>query len=152
LPTFFVHEPQPFKRIEQRTVAQATTYIVKFKRDRYERQSRLGSERTSWRDAGDYFLVPLRSINRFPYRGQVYNLEVDDPDHSYLAPFLAVSNCQNWDMSKSREMDKLADSASPEDLAAAAQRLNCASIAFTYNDPVVFMEYAIDAADACRER
>src|SRR5246127_1003864 len=65
---------------------------------------------------------------------------------------LACKFCQNWDMSKSREMDTLADSASPEDLAAAAARLGCASIAFTYNDPVVFMEYAIDAADACRTR
>jgi pyruvate formate lyase activating enzyme len=65
---------------------------------------------------------------------------------------LACKFCQNWDMSKSREMDTLADSASPEDLADAAVRLGCASIAFTYNDPVVFMEYAIDTAQACRER
>jgi pyruvate formate lyase activating enzyme len=64
---------------------------------------------------------------------------------------LACKFCQNWDMSKSREMDTLADSASPEDLAAAARRLGCASVAFTYNDPVVFMEYAIDTAQACRE-
>jgi pyruvate formate lyase activating enzyme len=60
--------------------------------------------------------------------------------------------CQNWDMSKSREMDTLADSASPEDLAEAADRLGCASVAFTYNDPVVFMEYAIDTAQACHAR
>lgn len=65
---------------------------------------------------------------------------------------LACKFCQNWDMSKSREMDTLADSASPEKLAAAAKRLDCASVAFTYNDPVVFMEYAMDVADACRER
>jgi pyruvate formate lyase activating enzyme len=64
---------------------------------------------------------------------------------------LACKFCQNWDMSKSREMDTLADSASPEDLAEAASRLGCASVAFTYNDPVVFMEYAIDTAQACRE-
>src|SRR5262249_22126554 len=110
------------------------------------------AERTSWRDAGEYFLVPLRSMERFAYHGEVYNLEVDDPDHSYLAPFVAVSNCQNWDMSKSREVDTLADRASPEDLANAAERLGCASVAFTYNDPVVFMEYAADVADACRAR
>jgi pyruvate formate lyase activating enzyme len=55
-------------------------------------------------------------------------------------------------MSKSREMDTLADSASPEDLADAAVGLGCSSIAFTYNDPVVFMEYAIDTARACRAR
>ena len=152
LPTFFVYEPQPTKQLEGREVSQSTTFIVKFKRDRYEGRRRLDSERTSWRDAGGKFLVPLRRVERIPYEGTVYNLEVDDSDHSYLAPFLAVSNCQNWDMSKSREMDTLADSASPEDLAVAAARLGCASIAFTYNDPVVFMEYAIDAARACRAR
>jgi pyruvate formate lyase activating enzyme len=65
---------------------------------------------------------------------------------------LACKFCQNWDMSKSREMDTLADRASPEQLASSALRLGCASVAYTYNDPVVFMEYAIDVADACRER
>lgn len=61
---------------------------------------------------------------------------------------LACKFCQNWDMSKSREMDKLADVATPQVLAAAAQSLGCASLAFTYNDPVIFMEYAMDVADA----
>jgi pyruvate formate lyase activating enzyme len=65
---------------------------------------------------------------------------------------LACKFCQNWDMSKSREMDRLADAATPEELAVAAERLGCSSVAFTYNDPVVFMEYAIDVAQACRER
>jgi pyruvate formate lyase activating enzyme len=65
---------------------------------------------------------------------------------------LACKFCQNWDMSKSREMDTLADAASPEDLARAAGELGCRSVAFTYNDPVIFLEYAIDTADACRER
>jgi pyruvate formate lyase activating enzyme len=59
--------------------------------------------------------------------------------------------CQNWDISKSREMDTLADAASPEAIARAAQRLGCRSVAFTYNDPVIFLEYAMDVADACRE-
>jgi pyruvate formate lyase activating enzyme len=65
---------------------------------------------------------------------------------------LACKFCQNWDMSKSREMDTLADRATPKSLAAAAVRLGCDSVAFTYNDPVIFMEYAMDVADACRER
>jgi pyruvate formate lyase activating enzyme len=63
---------------------------------------------------------------------------------------LACKFCQNWDMSTSREMDTLADAAAPEELAATASRLGCASVAFTYNDPTVFMEYAIDVAAACR--
>ncbi|AKH19553.1 AmmeMemoRadiSam system radical SAM enzyme [Sedimenticola thiotaurini] len=62
---------------------------------------------------------------------------------------LSCRFCQNWDMSKSREMDTLADAASPETIAATAKRLGCRSIAFTYNDPVIFMEYAVDTAIAC---
>jgi pyruvate formate lyase activating enzyme len=58
--------------------------------------------------------------------------------------------CQNWDISKAREFDRLADEAAPETIAAAARRLNCRSVAFTYNDPVIFAEYAMDVADACR--
>jgi pyruvate formate lyase activating enzyme len=65
---------------------------------------------------------------------------------------LSCRFCQNWDISKSRELDTLADGASPEQIAAAAVSLGCSSVAFTYNDPVIFMEYAIDVADACRER
>lgn len=64
---------------------------------------------------------------------------------------LACKFCQNWDISKSREADTLADQASPEAIARAARRLGCSSVAFTYNDPVIFMEYAVDVADACRE-
>jgi pyruvate formate lyase activating enzyme len=65
---------------------------------------------------------------------------------------LSCRFCQNWDISKSRELDTLADAASPEQIAEAAERLGCSSVAFTYNDPVIFLEYAIDVADACRER
>src|SRR5207248_933397 len=60
--------------------------------------------------------------------------------------------CQNWDMSKSREMDTLADAASPEQIARRAQELGCRSVAFTYNDPTIFLEYAVDVAQACHER
>ncbi len=62
---------------------------------------------------------------------------------------LACKFCQNWDISKSREMDRLMDEASPETIARAAQALGCRSVAFTYNDPVIFAEYAMDVADAC---
>jgi pyruvate formate lyase activating enzyme len=65
---------------------------------------------------------------------------------------LACRFCQNWDISKSKEMDTLADAASPEAIAEAAESLGCSSVAFTYNDPTIFLEYAADVADACRER
>ena len=63
---------------------------------------------------------------------------------------LSCKFCQNWDISKSRETDTLADEASPETIARAATALGCRSVAFTYNDPVIFMEYADDVAQACR--
>jgi pyruvate formate lyase activating enzyme len=65
---------------------------------------------------------------------------------------LTCKFCQNWDISKSREMDTLAVYAGPEEIAAAAERIGCRSVAFTYNDPVIFLEYARDVAAACKER
>ena len=65
---------------------------------------------------------------------------------------LACRFCQNWDISKSKEIDTLADQASPEAIARAAEEMGCRSVAFTYNDPVIFTEYAVDVADACHER
>jgi pyruvate formate lyase activating enzyme len=64
---------------------------------------------------------------------------------------LACRFCQNWDISKSREIDTLADAASPEAIAKKAKKLGCRSVAFTYNDPTIFLEYAVDVADACHE-
>ena len=60
--------------------------------------------------------------------------------------------CQNWEMSKAREQDVLAAPAGPARIAEAAVRADCRSVAFTYNDPVIFLEYAVDVAAACRER
>lgn len=64
---------------------------------------------------------------------------------------LACKFCQNWDISKSRQLDTLTDRAECTTIARAARELDCRSVAFTYNDPAVFMEYAIDVALACRE-
>jgi len=63
---------------------------------------------------------------------------------------LGCKFCQNWDISKAREIERLSDSALPHQVAEAARAAGCASVAFTYNDPVVFAEYAIDTAKACR--
>jgi pyruvate formate lyase activating enzyme len=65
---------------------------------------------------------------------------------------LACKFCQNWDISKSREFDRLQSEATPDAIADAALRHGCKSVAFTYNDPVIFLEYAVDTAKACRER
>lgn len=64
---------------------------------------------------------------------------------------LGCKFCQNWEMSKSREMDSLAVEASPEQIARWAVERGCRSVAFTYNDPIIFAEYAMDAAAACQQ-
>ncbi|HEY1933306.1 MAG TPA: AmmeMemoRadiSam system radical SAM enzyme, partial [Acetobacteraceae bacterium] len=65
---------------------------------------------------------------------------------------LGCKFCQNWDISKSRAVEKLSEAAMPDAIAEAAHQLGCRSVAFTYNDPVVWAEYAIDTARACRAR
>jgi pyruvate formate lyase activating enzyme len=65
---------------------------------------------------------------------------------------LTCKFCQNWDISKARAFDRLTEQASPEAIAQAAEQQGCRSVAYTYNDPVIFLEYAIDVARACRAR
>jgi pyruvate formate lyase activating enzyme len=65
---------------------------------------------------------------------------------------LACAFCQNHEISKSREVDTSAQKAPPQAIARAAVELGCASVAFTYNDPAIFYEYAMDVAEACRAR
>ena len=65
---------------------------------------------------------------------------------------LACKFCQNWDMTKSRDFDRLQDQASPAEIAEAAASNGAFSVAFTYNDPVIFLEYAVDTAQACHDR
>lgn len=65
---------------------------------------------------------------------------------------LACKFCQNWDISKSREMDTLMVKATPDMIANKAKELDCRSVAYTYNDPVIFHEYAIEVAEVCAEQ
>ena len=60
--------------------------------------------------------------------------------------------CQNWHMSKSTNPALTGEQAPPEAVAEAALRAGCRSVAFTYNEPIIFAEYAIDCARANRER
>ena len=64
---------------------------------------------------------------------------------------LGCKFCQNWDISKSREVERLSEVAGPEAIAQAARHYGCHSVAYTYNDPIVWAEYAIDTARACHE-
>jgi pyruvate formate lyase activating enzyme len=66
---------------------------------------------------------------------------------------LGCKFCQAWEITKSKKvLDRLSQRATPEMIADAAVRLGCHSVAFTYNDPVIWAEYAIDTANACHDR
>jgi pyruvate formate lyase activating enzyme len=99
--------------------------------------------------------------------GQSTGLCVDPIEKKPLAHFLPGSSvlsfgtagcnlgcrfCQNWTTSKARQWQGAAHATSPEAIAEAALRQHCASVAFTYNDPTIFAEWAMDVADACHEQ
>ncbi len=64
---------------------------------------------------------------------------------------LSCSFCQNWDLSRSKAFDRLTERADPQAIASAAASEGCRSVALTYNDPVIFLEYGKDVAEACHQ-
>jgi putative pyruvate formate lyase activating enzyme len=96
----------------------------------------MARERARWKDAGEHFLVPIREIAREPYDGDVYNLEVDHPTHSYVASAVAVGNCQNHDIS----WELRGERAPPERLAAMMlelQAIGCHNVNWVTPEHVV---------------
>ena len=64
---------------------------------------------------------------------------------------LGCKSCQNWVISKSREVSQISNLAKPLDIALTGLNQGCRSVAFTYNDPIVWAEYALDTARACHD-
>ncbi len=65
---------------------------------------------------------------------------------------LACQFCQNWDLSRSRDIQRTSEKGNPKEIADWAASYDCQSVAFTYNDPVIFAEYAMDVAQACHSQ
>ena len=100
---------------------------------------------TTWGRSSGFVIDPIENkpLNHFLPGSSVFSFGTAGCN-------LACKFCQNWDISKSREMDTLMDRALPQDIAETALNYGAQSVAFTYNDPVIFHEYAIDVAAACR--
>jgi AmmeMemoRadiSam system radical SAM enzyme len=175
LPSFYVWNPPKKKIIEGRLVNQSTLYYVKLKAEKF-RESFLGNtsyklrkkseENLRFKETPSHWLVPVFEIEKKTYRGHVYNCEVEE-EHSYLANFVAVCNCQNWDISQAPQEARLHDptgwrgyferlverskvSLPPEKVVENALAAGCRSIAYTYNEPTIFTEYALDVMDAAK--
>ncbi|MGE5250595.1 MAG: radical SAM protein [Bacteroidota bacterium] len=96
----------------------------------------------------EHYLVPLRDIRREQFSGAVYNMEVEE-EHSYLAGFLAVSNCQNWLTSQAMRDPASDESVSfirkitPQGMVQAARRTGASAVVSSYNEPLITSEWAV---------
>jgi pyruvate formate lyase activating enzyme len=139
LPSLYRNVQPETKQIEGRDVRQATEQytVVRYEENVVSRR---------FYENSDYYFIPIRALSREPYAGPVYNLEVDDPAHNYLASFFLVKNCQNWVTSQALR-DSAAGAApthfTPEALVQAAQRTGARLVVSSYNEPLITSEWSM---------
>ncbi|MGA2667019.1 MAG: radical SAM protein [Patescibacteria group bacterium] len=144
LPRFYEWHPKPFKIIENRKVNQSILYYVKVWQGKRKIKSR-------YYEDDKFFYVPILNVKRKQYSGLVYNLEIEK-DHSYLANFVSVGNCQNWDISQCTKgnidraefTNTLGIEMEPEQIIEHAKKAKTPSISYTYTEPTIFLEFALD--------
>lgn len=176
LPSFYEWKPPRKKNIEGRTVNQSTLYYVKLKAEKFRerflgntayRPRKKSEGNLKFKETKDYWLVPIFRIQKKRYSGHVYNCEVGE-EHSYLANFIGVCNCQNWDISQAPHEARVKDPKGwrmyfqnlidrcrdllPEEVVESAVNTGCKSISFTYNEPTIFSEYAIDTMELGKKK
>jgi pyruvate formate lyase activating enzyme len=151
VPRLYVSENSPVTVIEGRTVSRHNDYLLKvLKRNGDSRDSALDWEdiRGLVVEQKDCYLVPVKTVATEEYSGFVYNMEVD-VDHTYVANTIAVSNCQNFDISQRRKVEGL--DATPEMVVEMTKRYRCEGLAYTYNEPSIFIEFAHDIGVQARK-
>jgi pyruvate formate lyase activating enzyme len=146
-PRFYVSSNRPTYEIEGRTVNRHNDYMTRVLIGNDSMRS-VGPA-TKILEMEENWLVPIRSIRDEDYEGHVYNLEIDE-DHSYTTAFVAVSNCQNSDISQLRKIEGI--EATPDELVESALSRGCEGMAYTYNQPTIFMEYARDVGRLARSK
>lgn len=99
---------------------------------------------------GKYLYLKIREMKRVPYDGVVYDFEVED-DHSFTTPFIVVSNCQNYDISRYYPEPYKANYINPEDFVNLALSEGCQGLSFSFNEPTLLFEYAVDVFPLARK-
>jgi pyruvate formate lyase activating enzyme len=159
LPRFYVWNPAKTKEIGMRTIRQSTLYYVKvaissprkfFEEKAYRETKNLNKKCL---EQENRFLIPISKIKTHAYKGPVYNLEVKS-EHSYLANFVSVANCQNAGISQQRSEDAISKVpfTSPEEIVEQAVAAGVEGIAYTYTEPTIFAEYALDTMRLARKK
>ncbi|MFX1319202.1 MAG: radical SAM protein [Promethearchaeota archaeon] len=150
LPGWYEWKPPEQKEIEGRMINQSTIYYVKVNTNTFGRELMGGTRKNpdpdkavAFRNTKDFWLLPVKTITKKQYSGPVYNMEVEG-EHSYLANFIGVGNCQNWQIS--HERDIVGRKMSPEKIVEYALETGCTGISYTYTEPTIFFEYAYDTA------
>jgi pyruvate formate lyase activating enzyme len=146
LPRFYTAQNKPEYVIEGRTVHRHNDYITRIM---ITTGGSSDVPATKIIQTEQFNLVPIRAIDVEPFSGNVYNLEVEG-DHSYCASFVAVSNCQNYDISQRRKIEGV--EATPDEMVRQALAYGCEGLAYTYNQPTIFMEYARDVGRIARSK
>ncbi|VVC01517.1 Radical SAM superfamily protein [uncultured archaeon] len=157
LPSYYVWGPPKRKNLLGREVNQSALYYVKIAGERFKNDFLgLSTAARKKSDAGlrfketkTHWLVPVFKIRKRKYSGHVYNMEVEG-EHSYLAGFVGVANCQNWEISQPKRIS--GQDISPESMVGLALRGKSAGIAYTYTEPTIFYEYAKDTAILARKK
>ncbi len=153
LPGFYVYHPPRFKSIEGRRVRMRTEYIIRFSSlfDLESGEWKPGKKKWHYKETENHFLVPVRKVSVEQYSGNVYNMEVEE-DHTYIAGAVAVSNCQNWEISQADPGSLPTVQMMPEDIVEDALTTSSSSIAYTYVEPTVFFELAYDTSKLAVEK
>jgi len=158
LPSYYVWNAPKKRKLLGRLVNQSTLYYVKITAERFRNDflelknanaSRKSKASIRFKETKTHWLVPIFKIQKKPYSGYVYNMEVEG-EHSYLASFVGVSNCQNWEISQPSEIT--GKEMSPQMLVDMALRTKSHGIAYTYTEPTIFYEYAKDTALLARKK
>lgn len=151
VPRYYVGRNPSTSVIEGRTVSRSNDYMARVLVESIEMQP----EAIEWAprspraiETPDYFLLPIRTIKTLSHVGYVYNLAVAS-DHSYIADFIAVANCQNYDISQRRKIQ--GTDISPQGVVDLTVQQGAQGIAYTYNQPTIFMEFAHDIGVLARE-
>ncbi len=151
VPRVYRSRNMPTYEIEGRTVSRNDDHLIRLFVD----EASLDPEEIAWTSSSvrvlqnsDYVLLPIRSIEDRHYVGPVYNIEVEQ-DHSYTANFMAVSNCQNADISQRRKVEGI--EVEPQDVVRMTLEQGCQGLAYTYNQPTIFIEFARDIGMMARE-
>jgi len=158
LPGYYVWNAPKKRKLLERLVNQSTLYYVKITEERFRNDflglknaklSRKSEASVKFKETKTHWLVPIFKIRKRRYSGYVYNMEAEG-EHSYLASFVGVANCQNWEISQPAQV--FGQEMPPGELVALALAHKSAGIAYTYTEPTIFYEYAKDTALLARKK